>query len=273
VKRHGGAIPLADAAALRAPARTTLAVSAALALAAAGAALAFLLTSREPHTRTIVPLPSRGGALLVLDVSASISSDTLDRLAATLDSLVRGGGRLGLVVFSDQAYEALPPGTPAADLAPLVRYFRARKTMSGFAQSFPHNPWTTTFTGGTRISAGMELAHTIAVRGRPRTPLILISDLDDAPDDVPRLANVLLADRRDQVPVQIVGLAAAQPNVDLFRRLLGPSAPIVQAPTREQAAPHEQTPFPWTLVALVCLVAALLALATAWAPRLDWGRA
>ena len=101
-------------------------------------------------------------------------------------------------------------------------------------------------------------------------PVILISDLDDAPGDVVRLSNVLLADRRDQVPVRIVGLNASAANEDLYQRLLGPNASIVQAATGKQAASDEQTPFPSTLAVLVCVVAAALALAEAWAPRLDW---
>jgi hypothetical protein len=265
------AIPLTDAAALRGPARRTLVVSAALMLAAAAATVAFLLTSQGPHSPPVVSLPSRGGALVVLDVSASISFDTVDRLAATLESLVRGGGRLGLVVFSDQAYEALPPGTPAADLTPFIRYFRTQKTGSGFAQSFPSNPWTATFTGGTRISAGLELAQTIAIRRRPPTPVILVSDLDDAPGDIARLSNVLLADRRDQVPVRVVGLDASPANVGLFQRLLGPGASILQAATSGQETLRQGAPFPSTLVALVCVVAAALAFASSWAPRLGWG--
>ena len=54
--------------------------------------------------------------LVVLDLSASISTDTYARIGATLDELADTGGRYGLIVFSDTAYLALPPGTPAAEL-------------------------------------------------------------------------------------------------------------------------------------------------------------
>ena len=76
----------------------------------------------------------------MLDVSASISADTYSRIGATLSSLARSGGRYGLVVFSDQAYEALPPGTPASDLRPLVRYFTLPPAHGGFAPDVPAEP-------------------------------------------------------------------------------------------------------------------------------------
>ena len=122
----------------------------------------------------------------MLDVSASISTDTYSRIGGTLPRSRDSGGRFGLVVFSDQAYEALPPGTPAADLAPLVRYFTLpQQTQPGFAPTFPPNPWRATFSAGTRISAGLELAHRIALEDKPRRPtVVLVSDLDDDPSDL-----------------------------------------------------------------------------------------
>jgi hypothetical protein len=269
------AIPLADAPLLRGTSNRTLAVRAVLAAVCVGAAVAAVLVSREPHTQTIVPLPEKGQTVLVLDLSASISADTFSRIGGTLASFARSGKRFGLVVFSDQAYEAMPPGTPAADLAPFVRYFTLpTQRVPGFAPTFPDNPWQSSFTGGTRISAGMELAHTIALAGGgPPATVVLVSDLDDAPSDLPRLASVLLAFRRDQVPVRIVGLDPSSDNVALFDRLLSPQPVTVQAPTLADAPPHDVTPFPWTLVGLA-LAAALAAAAFAgWAPRLVWGRA
>ena len=97
-------IPLADSAALRPAARRTLAIRIALAAALAGLIVAIVVVSRHPHTQTIVTLPAHSSAIVVLDVSASISADTYSRIGATLSSLARSGGRYGLVVFSDQAY-------------------------------------------------------------------------------------------------------------------------------------------------------------------------
>ncbi len=251
----------------------TLAVRVLLAAVAVGAIVAALLVSRHPQTQTIVPVDGHADNVLVLDVSASISSDTYSRIGATLRALTRSGGRFGLVVFSDQAYEALPRGAPAADLAPLVRYFTLpAQAQPGFAPTFPPNPWQSAFSAGTRISAGMTLAHTIAVadRRRPAT-VVLVSDLDDDPADVNRLAAVLLAYRRDHVPVRIVGLSPSPSNVALFRRLLSPAPAIVEAPTLAEQSAHDETSFPWAFVVLTLVAAAALAGAEVWAPRLQWG--
>ena len=265
------AIPLADAPALRLPARRTAAVLATLALAALVAAAAVLFLSRNPHTRTLVPLPGHADTVLVLDVSASISSDTYSRIGGTLAAFSRSGRRFGLVVFSDQAYEALPPGAAAADLAPLVRYFTLPpQERPGFAPSFPSNPWESTFSGGTRISSGMDLAHSIAVASPHRATVVLVSDLDDSPGDLARLATVMLSYRRDHVPVRIVGLNPSPQAVTFFQRLLPPRSPIVAAPTLTEAPPHDWTPFPWSLVALTLIAATSLAVRWAWAPRLEW---
>ena len=159
----------------------------------------------------------------MLDVSASISSDTYSRIGGTLAALSRSGGRFGLVVFSDEAYAALPPGVPAADLAPFVRYFTLpQQVRPGFAVTFPPNPWQATFSGGTRISAGMDLAHSIAVASPHHATVVLVSDLDDNPGDLTRLATVLLSYRRDGVPVRIVGLNPSPDDLAFFQRLLPP---------------------------------------------------
>lgn len=265
-------IPLADAPALRARGQLTFVIRAALAAVALGATIAFFVVSRHPSTRTVVPLPRNASTVVVLDVSASISTDTYARIGGTLAALSHSGARVGLVVFSDIAYEALPPGVPASDLDPFVRYFTLpHESQLGAAPTFPPNPWTNTFTAGTRISSGMELAHTIAQAQSRRPTVVLVSDLDDDPGDVPRLASVLLAYRRDHVPVRIVGLDPSPGNVALFKKLLSPAPIVAQAPLLSEAPPHDVTPFPWSIVALVLVAAAALALRLAWAPQLQWG--
>jgi hypothetical protein len=266
------AIPLADAPTLRGSARRTFIVRVALALLCLGAALAVVLLARHPHTTTIVPLPAHADTILVLDLSASISSDTFSRIGGALEALSKSGTHLGLVVFSDQAYEAFPPGTPAADLAPFVRYFTLpQQKTPGFLPTFPDNPWQSTFTGGTRISAGLDLAHQIALASGRRATVVLVSDLDDDPGDLPRLATVLLAYRRDAVPVRIVALDPSSANAALFTRLLKPQPVIVEAPTLAEAPPRDSTPVPWALLALIVVTAAAYAVRAVWAPRLVWG--
>ena len=174
------------------------------------------------------------------------------------------------MIFSDDAYEALPSGTPAADLAPLLRYFTLPR--QGLPGLFPLNPWGSTFTGGTNISAGIGMAIDIAVAQRPRPAVMLISDLDDNPNNLSALTALGAVAQHDRVPIRIVGLSPSSANVAYFRSVFGRTTPIVEAPSPAQAARQEQTPFPWTLVALALAAALALALREGWAPRLGWRR-
>ncbi|HEY1777867.1 MAG TPA: hypothetical protein VGG41_17060 [Solirubrobacteraceae bacterium] len=266
-------IPLSDARVFRPRAITTTVVLTALAVAAAAGAMGVLLASRSSHSQTLVPVSSNANLVIVLDLSASISSDSFSRIGGTLQALSRTNDRVGLVVFSDSSYEALPPGTPAADLVPLVRYFTLPKQAEpGFMSSFPRNPWANTFTGGTVISSGLQTAIDIAVAQRPRATVMLISDLDDDPNDLPTLTAVAAIAQHDRVPIRIVGLNPSLRDIHYFATVFGRKTPIVEAPTLEQAAPRAQTPFPWLLVALALACAALLALREGWAPPLAWRR-
>jgi hypothetical protein len=264
-------IPLADAVDLRRGARPARLLTALLAAAAIGCAVAALLVAGSPRTRTLVPLGRNANAVLVLDLSASISADTFSRIAGTLRTLSASSGRFALVVFSDLAYEALPPGTPAVDLTPLIRFFTIpRQRGSQATPNFPPNPWAATFTNGTSISSGMQLALQIALAQQPRPTVVLVSDLADNPGDLPALAGVLADDRHDRVPVRVVGLNPAPEDVRFFATALGPNARITFAPTLDQAAPRQATPFPWALAALALVAAVTLGLHEAWAPELDW---
>jgi hypothetical protein len=269
------AIPLADAPSFAAAAQRTLLVRAALALVLAGAIVAAALVARNPHSQTIVAIPSDSTAIVVLDISASISSDTYSRIGATLSSLSRSRGRYGLVVFSNQAYQALPTGTAASNLAPLVRYFRLPQQVTpGFAPEYPKNPWTDNFSAGTKISAGLTLAQTIVFENKVRRPVvILISDLDDDPDDRPRLRRILIAYKRDGIPLDLVGLNATAANIG-FVRQYAPKTKVVQAGTLAPGPlPRNRTPIPWPLVGLGALAALGLAANELWGPRLEWRHA
>jgi hypothetical protein len=267
------AIPLADAPDFAPAAHRTLIVRAILVVLALAAVVAAVVAARHPNSQTIVPLPNHADTIVVLDLSASIGSDTYSRIGATLSSLARSHDRYGLIVFSGQAYEALPPGTPAADLAPLIRFFvPSAQTTPGFAATYPRNPWSDTFSAGTEISTGLELAHSIATRSGVRRPaVILVSDLDDDPGDLVRVASIVLAYRRDGIPLRVVGLNPSLRNSAFFRQLLGRSSPIVQAGEAVPGPqPRNHTPFPWLLVALVLAAAAALAAHELWTARLEW---
>lgn len=267
------AIPLADAPAFRKQSVRTRVALSTLAAASVVAVVGFLLISRSSHTQTVFPLPRHGNVVIVLDLSASISSDSFSRIGGTLRALSDTGDHVALVVFSDDAYEALPPGTPAADLAPLVRYFELPKQgRSGFMPTFPANPWARTFTGGTKISAGMEMALDLVAAQREPATVILVSDLDDDPGDLPTLAAAAAVAKHDGVPVRIVGLDPSPSDVTYFRTIFSHNTPIAEAPTVQRASEPAQTPFPWALVTLALAAALALAARSSWAPILRWRR-
>jgi hypothetical protein len=188
-------IPLADAPRLRRAVERTDALRIALAALLVALVAALALLAGEARVRTLHLLPAGSTAIVALDLSASVSQDTYARIGATLADLAASNGRYGVVVFSGTAYEALPPGTRAEELRSLVRYFTLpEQTTPGFLPTFPVNPWSRTFSAGTRISSGLELARRLALDTRVHRPgVILISDLSDDPSDLRRVALTILA--------------------------------------------------------------------------------
>jgi hypothetical protein len=266
-------IPLADAPSLRDVARRTDVVR--LVLAALLLALVGTLAVLGGHARvrTLHLLPPGSTAIVALDLSASVSEDTYARIGATLADLAASDGRYGLVVFSGTAYEALPPGTRAAELEPLVRYFTLPEQKTpGFLPTYPVNPWSRTFSAGTRISSGLELARRLALDTRLHRPgVILISDLSDDPADLRRVALTILAYRRDRIPLQIVGLNPVPADAEFFRRLLGPKTAISAARLPgETSVVSGRGGFPWVLAALAVAVAAALVVNELLLARVRW---
>ena len=153
------AIELADYPALARAARRTRLLRLGAAGAAVGLAVLAFLVAPSGSSPGAVLLPHGANGIVVLDVSASISSDTYARIASTLDRLRRGGGSAGLILFSDTAYQALPPGTPVVELGPFERFFQVpAQTQPGVLPQPPQSPWTDQFGAGTRISTGLSLA-------------------------------------------------------------------------------------------------------------------
>jgi hypothetical protein len=274
-RRADEALPLADAPALRRVVRRTRALRVALAVALVGLTLGGAQLARETHVERVSLLPSGTSGMLVLDLSASISTDTFARIQATLDSLARGKTPFGLVVFSDVAYEALPPGTPPAELAPFVRFFRIPKTAPGYAPSFPVNPWTRAFTGGTKISAGLAVARTVLGRAHVRHgAVLLVSDLSDAPTDLPRVAEEVVAYDRLHIPLRVVGLNPAPQDASYFRRLLQSHSDVLDARLPGEGEIRGQSEvsssFPTGVVAAACALFLLLAANELAGARLAW---
>ena len=271
---RGPAIPLADAARFRSLARRTTLVRAVLAiglLALLGATLAEALRLREE--RRFLPAGSSG--VIVLDVSASISPDTYRRIQATVAELAASREHYGLVLFSDVAYEALPPGTPAAELAPLVRWFEPRSQEQSNARV--RNPWSASFAGGTSISSGLARARSALRRdGIERGSVLLVSDLADDPTDLPALRRELAIYRREGIEARVVGLDPALPDRQLYSRLLGPDALLDDSGVAPEGLDEPRTIISADvaagLVAAAAVLLLLLALNEHWCARLRWRR-
>jgi hypothetical protein len=264
-------IPLADAGALRRPWQRTTVIRAVLVSLLVMLVLVTALQASRDRARPLSFLPRSSNGIVVLDLSASISSDTFDRIGQTLEELAATRGRYGLVVFSDVAYQALPPGTPSGELRAYARYFRApEQSTPGLAPAFPVNPWTNSFSAGTRISAGLGLALRVIDRQQLSHPgVVLVSDLDDDPGDAGNVSSVIAAYRHADVQLHIVALNPSPEDRDLYQRLLGAATEIT--PARLPSEAHStRAPFPTTLALLAAVVTLVLAGHELYAARLTW---
>ena len=259
-------LPLSDARALRRAARRTALQRALLATGVLVATVAVVLAARDPELESQPLLPTDANGIVVLDLSASISGDTHQRIRSTLLRLAAAGGRHGLVVFSDIAYEALPPGTSASELRRIARYY---DTPQG--QLASRTPWSVAFSGGTRISTGLELARSIIERDRlDRPALLLVSDLDDDTGDVARMRRALEHLEVSGAEVRVVALNPDPEDQRLFRRLLDEPDAVAPATLEAPAADGAGAEVPWTIVVLVLLVALAVAAHELWRARLRW---
>jgi von Willebrand factor type A domain len=258
-------IPFGETAALARPERRTLAVRVALAAALTGA-LAAAWIAAQPGGKHAGLLPSGRSPIVAIDMSWSVSYDNYAQIEQTLTDLAGSGRRIGLVLFSDIAYEALPPGTPASELRPYLRFFAKRGV---------RNPWGDAFSGGTRIWAALDLAHQILQRDRiSNGSVVLISDLADAPNDRPQLGQTLASYARDSIPIKIVGLDPTPEDADLFRGALahGGGSVTTLDTVEHHARGSRSAAFPVALVAAAAALALLLSLNEHALAALSFGR-
>lgn len=276
-RTQGPAIPLSSTAALSGPVRRTLILRIGLAAALLALVLAAGATGRSDADAARGLIPKGGSGMLILDVSRSIKPEANRAIVNVLERLIASRSRIGVVAFSDIAYVLLPAGTDSRELRSLVRFFTPpAKPRTGLDPN-PPNPWASNFSGGTQISAGLNVAHEALVRvGDPHGPLLLVSDLDTAPDDVPRVATTFNAFRNEGVPFRIVALNPRADNLELFRSLAGKGAfadPVTRTGKRDGATEGTLAgELPWSLIAIAALVLAALAVNEHWAGRLPLSR-
>jgi len=270
------ALLLADRASFDGAARRARIVRLTLALLVLAATVgAFLVAPRTPG-RKFLPADTTG--IVVLDVSSSVKPSTYFRIEQTLATIAATQSRLGLVLFSDVAYEAFPSGTSAAELKPLLRFFAPPTGKVGEADAqHARTPWDQWFSAGTKISNGLLLAlRMLDEQHAKRASVMLISDLADDPTDLTRLTDAVLAFQDRKIPLQIVALDPSPANADFFRRLLGDEAIFQEAtlPTGAQARGQLELTgtFSIALAVFAVLSIGLLTVNVWWAAPLRWGR-
>jgi len=213
--RNRAAIASPDARAFPVGARRTRLVRIALAGAAVALLLAAASSARGLETRQRGLLPTGTVGVVVVDLSLSIADEDYHLVRRALSTLIAEDARIGLVVFSDTPYELLPPGTPASEMRPMLRLLIPPRLGP------PVNPWTQTFRAGTRISSALELARGMLERdGVEKGSILLVSDLDSAPDDVPALARTVEGLRGSAIDLRVVGLAPSSDAQLIFGGLL-----------------------------------------------------
>jgi hypothetical protein len=177
-------------------------------------------------------LPSGSTGVIVLDVSLSITDGDYAQVRRLFRGLISADAEIGLVIFSDVPYELLPPGTPARELRPLLRLLVPPRADG------PANPWVESFRLGTRISPALVLARKMLEREQVKNrAILLVSDLQTAPDDVLALTRTVEHLRRQSIALRIAPLSPQRESRRLFEGLLGEDA--FAAPSR---APVGQSP-------------------------------
>lgn len=286
------ALPLADAASLRLAARRTAFVRSAL---AAAILLALTAAYVAAPNGDLARAASAGGAgsVVVLDVSGSITDHGSAQIQHTLADEIRAAGpngRVGLVLFSDVAMEALPPTAPAGALQQFRRFFIAIRT-HGKRQDpsvtvdgngarlldYPQSPWGVAFSGGTTISTGLrEAREDLRRAGLDGGRVLLLSDLVDAPQDEPALRRELRTyanDPRLDLTVRVLASTLPRP-LSLYRSILGGAA---VRPAQVGPPPSLRTdrhsPLPLWLIGLTAAAALALAVNELLGVPLRWRRA
>lgn len=271
-------IPLADSTGLATGVRRAWLIRLLLTAALATLLVAAFVTVPGGGARTA---QRTGRTVVVLDVSGSIESNDFPAVAKALERAAGEAGSegAGLVLFSDSAEEALPPGTPLRELLRFRRFFSSRSRDGGTetglkiihrpgSRTSPGqpsaplatgglNPWQPHFSAGTAISAGIAAARA-ALHGKGR--MILISDFVDSTWDRRNLRKELLAIARtpglelEPIPLPAVLPGSAAPYLHLIERTLPAGAKTGAPATRPDSAS-----FPRWLVVLGALLAVALA--------------
>ena len=268
--RPVSAIPSADIGALAPHARRTRRLRAALAAVLVGLVVAGVLLARGSDDTPSRLLPPGTSGIVVIDVSRSVDGQTYEPIANILRQLIALREPVGVVAFSDVAYQLLPPGSPSRELRSLLRLFTPEQ--SGVEES----PWSPAFTAGTRISTGLDLTRRIIDRQHiGNGAVLLVSDLQTASSDIADMTEAIIEYRK-------AGIA----TTDRRARAATPESPPVRAVGREgrvcrrravrrtsaaaTAAPEGgRGPLPRAFLVVAALLLLALAVHERWCSRVE----
>jgi hypothetical protein len=269
------AIPFSGLDRLTFAARRTTLQRWALGLAAVALLATAGLTARNLQLPADVLVPDGRSGVIALDLSRSITGSRQREMANVLRRFAVRDQRVGLVIFSDTAYEMLPPGSPGTELRPLIDFLTPYRVKPKAKKlRLPETPWDASFRAGTVISTGLIMADRALRRhGERRGTVLLVSDLSTFADDLPRVANELIALRREGIDLRIAALSPTDSDRATFERLAGKSAFVTpgslgRGGLRSLAATALAEPVPGILVAAALTLLAILALNELWFGRL-----
>jgi hypothetical protein len=268
-------VPLADAPPLWRTSRRTAVLRALLALVLLGLLVVLLVGSFALKTRPTSYFAKGGGGIAVVDFSKSIDPRAYRRTAQILKTLADSDQRLGLVGFSDTAYEMLPPGTRGDEVRPMLRFFET----SGGALTLASRttPWTTAFLGGTNIGEGLRAARLSFERtGIRNGSVLLVSDLDDASTDLPLLTDEIGRYRDEGIRLRVAPLFPSAQNLAFFTGLAGADSVLGSRELLDNSkvAEHQSVvgAFPTWLFVTALVLLLLVAANERLTRRLEWAR-
>src|SRR6476469_10336410 len=181
--RRGLSTELADLPRLHTQAqRTSLVRLLLVAALAATLACLFVVAKSAGAGRAAVFPEGASTGVVALDMSASISGPVYARVASTLRGIVYANQSVGLIMFSDTAYELLPPNSPPGAMLQFIPFFVPLRYY-GSTPVFGQTTWDT-FMGGTRVGEGLKMARLALKRAHVKHgAILLVSDLDDSNAD------------------------------------------------------------------------------------------
>jgi hypothetical protein len=236
-----------------------------------------VLLARGPRVSAGLYAPRDSNTIVVLDVSASVEFNKLQLAYSTLSFLGHSKAQVGLIISSSYAYEALPPGSPASTLLPIAKLFHPTGVRHGAfgVPTFvlPPNPWKAAFGTGTELASGLELARSVIATDHLRRPsVVLISDLLDDANDLPRITEEGTAYQRAGIPLRIVGLAPTLGDLQYFLKAAGRAGSQLQPKVPKQAVLQLHAGFPTELVIITAVLAFLIAIDEVLFAPLRWGQ-